>query len=85
MRGESDIYISLSTSNNGCPKDWDFAAPAAILKAAGGAITNLENEELTYNQKNYEQCGIIVASNNKNLHEDICLQIKEIISVNNVL
>ena len=48
LRGESDIYISLSLQGQGCPKDWDFAAPEAILKAAGGAITNLSNEELIY-------------------------------------
>ena len=46
IRGESDIYISLSLPGKSSPKDWDFAAPEAILKAAGGAITNLDNEEL---------------------------------------
>ena len=46
LRGESDIYISLSLPGKSSPKDWDFAAPEAILKAAGGAITNLDNEEL---------------------------------------
>ena len=39
IRGESDIYISLSLPGKSSPKDWDFAAPEAILKAAGGAIT----------------------------------------------
>ena len=46
LRGECDIYISLSLPGKSSPKDWDFAAPEAILKAAGGAITNLNNEEL---------------------------------------
>ena len=46
LRGECDIYISLSLPGKSCPKDWDFAAPEAILRAAGGAITNLDNEEL---------------------------------------
>ena len=46
FRGESDIYICLSLPGKSSPKDWDFAAPEAILKAAGGAITNLDNEEL---------------------------------------
>ena len=61
------------------PKDWDFAAPAAILKAAGGAFTNIDNQELTYGKLNYEQGGIIVASNSKQTHERYCSQIKEII------
>ena len=46
VRGESDIYICLSLPGKSSPKDWDFAAPESILKAAGGAITNLDNEEL---------------------------------------
>ena len=45
LRGESDIYISLSLPGKSAPKDWDFAAPAAIIKSAGGAITNLENQD----------------------------------------
>lgn len=79
IRGESDLYICLSLPGQSTPKDWDFAAPEAILKSCGGAITNLENEDLIYNQNNFEQGGIIVASNNRKNHENICLQIKEVI------
>ena len=77
--GESDIYISLSLPGQSCPKDWDFAAPEAILRSSGGAITNLDNEELSYNKVNYDQGGIIIASNDKETHESKCKQIKEII------
>ena len=79
IRGESDIYICLSHSGESSPKDWDFSAPETILKGSGGAITNLDNEELTYGKSNFEQGGIIVASNNCLMHESICLEIKEII------
>ncbi len=79
VRGESDIYICLSLPDKSSPKDWDFAAPESILKAAGGAITNLDNEELTYGQTCFEHRGIIVATNNKNTHASICLEIKKII------
>ena len=85
LRGESDIYISLSLPGKSSPKDWDFAAPAAILKAAGGAITNLDNEELSYGGPNFEQRGIIVASNNHSTHSRICKEIKEVIKKNNIL
>ena len=78
-RGESDIYICLSLPGGSSPKDWDFAAPEVILKGAGGRITNLDNEELVYGNSNFEQGGIIVATNDANLHENICLEIKEII------
>ncbi len=79
IRGESDIYISLSLPGNSSPKDWDFAAPEAILKAAGGAITKINNQDLSYGKPNFEQSGIIVASNDNLRHESICLQLKELI------
>ncbi len=80
LRGESDIYICLSIPGKSSPKDWDFAAPASILKAAGGAITNLNNEELIYGKANFEQDGIIIASNNYINHGKICTEIKEVIN-----
>ena len=84
IRGESDIYISLCLEGKSFPKDWDFAAPEAILETAGGRITNLENEELIYNKPNFNQSGIIVATNNKSTHENICIEIKQIIKENNL-
>ena len=80
LRGESDIYICLSSPGESSPKDWDFAAPAAVLKAAGGSITNIYNEQLTYGNLNYKQGGIIIASNNYHNHGKICLEIKEFIN-----
>ncbi len=79
LRGESDIYICLSLPGKSCPKDWDFCAPANALKSAGGAITNLDNKELTYGRTNFEQGGIIVATSDCSTHEKICLKIKELI------
>ena len=79
LRGESDIYICLSLPGKSYPKDWDFAAPAAILKAAGGAVTDLDNNDLIYNQINFEQKGIIIATSNSYEHSSICKKIKEII------
>ena len=49
------------------------------MKAGGGAITNLDIKDLIYMKSNFEQKGIIIASNNINNHRDICLGIKEII------
>ena len=79
IRGESDIYISLSLPGGSSPKDWDFAAPEAILKAAGGAITKLDNSDLLYGKFNYEQGGIIVATNDLDSHNKVCLSIRRII------
>ncbi len=79
IRGESDIYISLSMPKGSCPKDWDFAAPEAILRAAGGAITNLNNESLSYFKTDFSQGGIIIASSNEKSHELLCIEIRKII------
>ena len=84
VRGDSDIYICLSLPGKSSPKDWDFAAPESILKTAGGAITNLDNQELTYGQDSFQQGGIIVATNNKNTHGSICCEIKKIIEDNGI-
>ena len=66
------------------PKDWDFAAPHSILKAAGGAITSLDNQELSYGKNSFEQRGIIVATNTRKPHGSICLEIKKIIEHNKI-
>ena len=84
LRGDSDIYIALSLPGKSAPKDWDFAAPEAILKAAGGAITSIDNEDLVYGRTDLKHSGIIIASNNKENHKRICLQIKEIIERYNI-
>ena len=83
IRGDSDIYICLSLACEGSPKDWDLDAPEAILKAAGGKITKIDNGSLIYGQTGFEQGGLIIASNNHKRHKEICLQIKEIIKKEN--
>jgi len=84
VRGESDIYICLSLPGKSSPKDWDFAAPESILKAAGGEITNLDNQQLSYGKNNFNQPGIIVATNNAKTHGNICCEIKKIIEENEI-
>ena len=82
LRGEADIYITLSLPGKSAPKDWDFAAPEAILKGAGGSITNIKNEDLKYNQLSFEHGGIIIASKQKIYHENLCLEVKKIVEEN---
>ena len=80
LRGESDIYICLSLPGESSPKDWDFAAPTAVLKAAGGAITNLNNEDLIFGNCDFRQEGIIIASNDFHNHGKICSEIRQLIN-----
>jgi len=84
LRGESDIYMSLSLPGQSSPKDWDFAAPEALLRTAGGSITNIDNKELNYNNRKFEQKGLIIASNNKDNHKNICKQIKLFLEENRI-
>ncbi len=79
LRGESDIYICLSLPGKSAPKDWDFSAPEAVLVAAGGAITNLDNKQLSYGKDNFEHGGVIIATNNSLTHQSVCSEIQEII------
>mgnify|MGYP001444219183 CR=1 FL=1 len=39
-------------------------------------ITNIENVQLSYGKPKFEQQGIIIASSDKLIHKEICLQIK---------
>ncbi len=85
LRGESDIYISMSLPGESTPKDWDLAAPAIILKNAGGAVTNLFNEELKYNNnRNFDQDNIIIATSNNLNHKTICSKVLSHIKSNNI-
>ena len=63
LRGETDLYISLS--GRSAPKDWDMAAPEAVLLAAGGAFTHADGRPLTYNTGDVRQAGCLIASNGK--------------------
>lgn len=63
LRGEADVYISLSGKS--APKDWDMAAPEAVLLAAGGAFTHADGRLLTYNTGDVRQAGCLIASHGK--------------------
>ncbi len=72
LRGESDFYISLSGKT--APKDWDMAAPQAIIEAAGGDFTHADLRPLEYQKSDYSQRGCLIASHGKS-HQDICKKI----------
>ncbi len=73
LRGEADIYISLSGKS--APKDWDMAAPEAVLASAGGQFTHADGRALVYNKGDFLQEGCLIASHGR-LHEVICSQIR---------
>ena len=63
LRGETDLYVSLSCKS--APKDWDMAAPEAVLLAAGGRFTHANQADLTYNTGDVRQAGCLIASHGK--------------------
>ncbi len=77
LKGEADFYVSISGET--APKDWDMAAPEAVLKAAGGKFTHANMKELTYKNGDLNQWGCLIASHGKN-HDLICKIIEERLS-----
>ncbi|MFM8968040.1 MAG: 3'(2'),5'-bisphosphate nucleotidase CysQ [Vulcanococcus sp.] len=69
LRGETDLYISLSGSS--APKDWDMAAPEAVLRAAGGCFSHADGRPLTYNDGDVRQAGCLIASHGPS-HRPLC-------------
>ena len=69
LRGETDLYISLSGKS--APKDWDMAAPEAVLRAAGGAFSHADGRALSYNDGDIRQAGCLIASHGAS-HAELC-------------
>ena len=69
LRGETDLYISLSGKS--APKDWDMAAPEAVLRAAGGRFSHADGAPLTYNTGDVRQAGCLIASHGP-AHGQLC-------------
>jgi len=69
LRGETDLYISLSGKS--APKDWDMAAPEAVLRAAGGAFSHADGRPLAYNSGDGRQAGCLIASHGP-CHPELC-------------
>jgi 3'(2'), 5'-bisphosphate nucleotidase len=64
-RGACDLYLATIVS-----KEWDLCAPHALLLEAGGVLTNLCGEPLTYNKPDVVACTGLIASNGR-AHEQI--------------
>ena len=78
LRGEADVYISLSGKTS--PKDWDMAAPHALIEAAGGMFSHADGRNLVYQTTNYSQSGCLIASHGKS-HQKICQKAMDFFSL----
>jgi 3'(2'), 5'-bisphosphate nucleotidase len=57
-RGDCDLYLATNVA-----KEWDLCAPDALLREAGGLLTNLCGEPMVYNQPELAACRGLIASN----------------------
>ena len=53
--GEYDLYVAEPRAS-----EWDIAAGHAILKNAGGIITDFEGNEILYGKKDFKNPSLIV-------------------------
>ncbi|MCC5875340.1 MAG: 3'(2'),5'-bisphosphate nucleotidase CysQ [Candidatus Sumerlaeia bacterium] len=72
-RGSADYYINPSPRN--C-KEWDVCAPDAILREAGGAVTDLHGRDISYNNEDHVLRNGLVTSN-QIIHPDILETMEE--------
>ncbi len=71
--GEADAYITMTTKM----KEWDSAASYSIITEAGGNMTDMSGNELTYNNENvYHQNGILAT--NGLVHDRIISEFKNL-------
>jgi 3'(2'), 5'-bisphosphate nucleotidase len=57
--GEADLYLSFSVDT----REWDACAPEALLRAAGGRMTDLLGDPLRYNKDTADTPRGLLASN----------------------
>ena len=57
--GEFDLYVAEPRAS-----EWDIAAGHAILKNAGGIITDFENNQIFYGKKGFKNPSLILKRNN---------------------
>ena len=82
IKGEAELYISYSKKGGPSPKDWDMAAPEAILRGMGGSLTYLNGNEIKLLKDNkFSQEGIIIGSLSKK-HLEICNEIRKLNELN---
>lgn len=71
--GKAHIYINSSDKSS----EWDTCAGALIIKEAGGKITDLDGNDLIYNNENPRHLRGYVASNGTR-HNDIIKALKKL-------
>jgi len=69
--GRSDFYITFTDKMS----EWDVCAAEIILKEAGGRVTDIKGNDLSYNKQSTKLENGVLASNNL-IHEKIISEIE---------
>lgn len=64
--GEADVYFTFTNKMS----EWDTAASYCIVNEAGGTMTDIQGNEITYNNKDVKHQNGILVTNGK-LHQKI--------------
>ena len=70
----ADVYVNTGQKS----REWDVCAPEAILREAGGVMTDLSGAPVQYNQKDVHQRDGVVVSNGRS-HDRIIATIAEVL------
>jgi 3'(2'), 5'-bisphosphate nucleotidase len=70
-RGDAEIYLRLPTRKGYVERIWDHAAGYAILRAAGGRITDIEGKDLEFHHGRGLDANRGVVASNGPLHEQL--------------
>ena len=79
-RGESSIYLRMPTRADYEERIWDHAAGWAVIKSAGGEVTDIHGKPLDFSLgRTLKNNAGVVATNGK-LHEPVLKAIAEVLS-----
>jgi 3'(2'), 5'-bisphosphate nucleotidase len=68
--GERDLYVNPSSKTS----SWDTCAPEVILREAGGTLSDLHGQPLSYAERDWAHRRGLVASNGR-LHAAACAKL----------
>lgn len=74
-RGDADVYVQAP----GHTKTWDTCAPAVLIRAAGGTVTDLQGEPLSYHGPKVTHPTGVVASHGV-LHDQILGRLEPLVT-----
>lgn len=78
-RGDASIYLRLPTKKGYEEKIWDHAAGVAVIREAGGRVTDVDGRDLDFSlgRTLRENRGVIVT--NHHLHERVLEAVREVL------